>query len=1082
MRRSKTFWIALISCISAIAQGTFFVVAEELDVTFLTLYDSLAKAHPEEPEYHYDLGGIYYKNKAWDHAIDPFQQSLKLQPKNLDAEPTTAYALLITNISLEDQKESAQLEEKIPTEDPDYTIAQTDTDGIEKITTKHEITTSCEKQLLEIAQKLAQKNNLLAAIIIYKELLKSDPENVQYFYELGRSYGKLQSWNMAVESYAKAIELDPNNLDAMLGLAYADLFHYLSQDDLYTARNLFMDVLKAVPTYKDAQEGLAKVNKLLDIPQKQEIESGPLPVPIDPPITENTEAPLDDVAENLLLYGYMIKKHDEQPQYYYELGRTYSKIKSWNEAINAFHQALILQPDNEEARLGLAYSHLFRYQSKTKLYESKKLFQDILKINPKYTDASDGLKRVDDLLKGIKFTPQRIPLLQKSEDATSCKTPILSIARELQEQDNGWAAVMFYKELLETDPQNGEYYYELGRSYAKVKSWERAIEAFNRSLELQPDNADARVAVAYSYLFRYLSRCDLSESKILFDEVLRAFPNYSDAEEGLRRVQHTLFDISQPPPPAETPTEESPEKKKLESEQVWKKIALIIAKGLTLQKDCFGALEIYSDLSNSFPDNAEYFFLSGQQLVCLERRCEAITAFKQAIAIKPDYSDALISLGNQYLYFDVIPLSYLMFQRAVNAAPDYVDGLLGLARTEALLNMFYEADSHFLAALSLEPENNDVLTSYAAFLRSQNRYIESEKVYRFLAAINSDNQTYRWNLFDIASHTSPTFYSRIGGGTEREKDQFSNRWLAELSYTNTDAGVIYPIHDKLRVTFKGRWSDLKQRNLIARTTLFDSKATGGGVAAEYFLNPYWTIAAGINMLWIANNNSHATLPTRRGVKLEPSVVFRYTRDKDLIFFGEITDSMVFKNFDKGYVNFFTRETALAGYQHNFGDQLQAGADVAWLWYQDPISNQEQYINLWAQAGLPYFEENLTCRYHSEYRQFKEETTGYYSFEYQWTHWLKFRWYKTWLFGGRCELQYWHGWRTIRGKNPQQQITTSALADLAPVVTVADQINAIYLTLGYNRDENFDISATGGYWNDSFDYTVWGGKISLDWRF
>jgi len=140
------------------------------------------------------------------------------------------------------------------------------------------------------------------------------------------------------------------------------------------------------------------------------------------------------------------------------------------------------------------------------------------------------------------------------------------------------------------------------------------------------------------------------------------------------------------------------------------------------------------------------------------------------------------------------------------------------------------------------------------------------------------------------------------------------------------------------------------------------------------------------------------------------------------------------------------------------------------------------LNAWAQVGIPYFEENLSLRYHSEYLQFKEETNGYYSFEYQWTHWLKLRFYKSWLFGGRIEALYWHGWRTVRGKNPQQQITTGPLTTLIPVTTIENQIDAVYLTLGYNPTTHFDIWFSGSYWHDSYDYTVVSGKCWVECRF
>lgn len=750
---------------------------------------------------------------------------------------------------------------------------------------------------------------------------------------------------------------------------------------------------------------------------------------------------IDESLSSIVLFESLTKHRPDQEQYFYQLGKSYYNIGDLDAAIAALEHALALQPNDPDARVILAYAYLSRYRSQTFLKKSEQLFHQVLKSVPNYTDAKEGLKRIASLQHA---------------------------SRKDEKFHGSLDEVALFEHLAKIHPDEAVFFYALGVAYADFGDYQEAIDAFNRALKLQPGNPDVKLSLGYALLNQYTFQDDLFISRSLFQQTLDQFPNYTDAQEGLRETDILI------------PYSEK-KKKTLTPEQKWIKCQLKIAKALSNEGDHWGAIEIYQSLTEVCPNNAEYFYLLGREYVRANCHNEALCAFIRALELKPDHADALVALGNQYLYFEDYESSLDLFLRAIEIAPKDTDALVGAARAEALLERPWYAEEYFDEALELQPENPDIVLPYASFLLAQRRYTEGEAAYRYLAYLQNDNQTYRWTLFDTSSYTTPGFYALGGTAEEREKDQFTHKWVASLRYINAEGGLFFPINDCYRVSIRGRWLDVRQRNLVAKLIVFESKFIGGGIRGEWFYDPFWTITVNANVTSISNTNTHALLHTKACLKLEPSCVFRYAKALDTILFGVITDSWIFKNFNKGIVSGFTRESLFMIYQHDFGNQRMAGADAAWLWYQDPISNQEQDLNLWAQAGIPCTKDTLSLRYHCEYRQFKEETQGYYSFEYQLTHWLKMRWYKTWLFGGRCELLYWHGWRTTRGRNPQQQIT-GPIPAILPVTTVGDQINAIYLTFGYTPTTNFDISFSGNYWHDSFDYTVVGCKLLLDWKF
>lgn len=725
----------------------------------------------------------------------------------------------------------------------------------------------------------------------------------------------------------------------------------------------------------------------------------------------------DQAINGAMLYEALTKEYPNDPEYFYELGRYYDQLQKWDQAIASFQHALKMQPNNPDIRLALAYAYLFSYQlQKEDLYKSEHLFKQVLRSNPNYPEAAEGLKRAEAL-------------------HTSPEKPSLH--------------------------EDAEVYYKLGRTFYETKEWKKAIEAFEQALKLQPDHPDAELALAYSYLFWYQTKEILSDSEKLFHQVLEEVPDYQDAEDGLERI-YTL---------------EREEKKKALAPTV-EQIALQIAKELAQTENHCGAIEIYLKLTEAFPKNAEYFYLLGIEYIRADYHCSAISALNQAIALKPDYADALVALGGQYFFFYDFPMSREYYLEALMAAPQDLDALLGLARVDALLDFPEEAEEFYLTALDIDPENTDALNSYAAFLFNRRRFFESEEIYNYLAFFNPDD--YRITLFNLTSYTTPSMFTNSGVAEEKEKNIFTHKWEAALQYLNSELGVVFPINEKMRTTLRARAGDVRQLNLLAHTTLFALQSDTFGLREEWILDPFWTMILDTRLEFISNNKRNVQLKTKRTTLLEPSLAFRLDKFPDQVAFAALSDSIIYKDFKRNKVLVVPREAAFISFLHDFGDYRFLGADATWFWYFDPVRNQERDLNGWVLAGVPYFEDTLSAGYHCQYRAFRKDVNAYYSFEYQLTHWLRLRYFKNWCIGGRIELDYWHGWRTTRGMNPQQQLTISAVP--TPITTVEYQVDQLFLTVGYTFSPCLDLAFQGFYYHDSFDYTVWLGKLGCEWRF
>lgn len=650
------------------------------------------------------------------------------------------------------------------------------------------------------------------------------------------------------------------------------------------------------------------------------------------------------------------------------------------------------------------------------------------------------------------------------------------------EEDN-YTAIVFFEQFSEAYPKDSVLLYSLGKAYYDVHAWKHAIQAFEKSLELKPDNPDAELFLAYALLFqnqenRQLSDNQLKKSQELFEKVLKEVPDYTDAKEGLKTATKRLEGEKPEKVVVKEPLPPPPKKKGVK----FSAILLAQAKKMGENEDHAGAIQIYQYLTERFPDNPEYLFFLGREYVRAKYRCLAKEAFERSIEIKPDYSDSLIFLGRHYFADLQWEEAAYYYERAVRANPKDVAGFIGLARSKAALEQYVEANEFFQIGYAMEPYNVEVVVPYTAFLLMMRRYCEAEEVYRIYEVEKEDDEIYRRQIFDTSAYTTPTFYAKAGTAQEREKDIFSKRWVASLRYYNTEVGSIVPISEILRLTPRIRAGTTRQRLLVSKKTQFDVKSVGGGVKAEWLFDIDWSMIADLSMESISNNHKPVILPTKNGLLFEPTLVFRYSHNENIFAFGELADSIIFRDFKKQHVRVVTRNAAVLYTQKYFEDYRYMGFDAAWIWYQDRVHNQEQDATLWFQAGIPYLEDLLSVRYSCEYRHFYHETTGYYSFQYQLTHWLKLRSIKHWLSGAHYELEYWHGWRTTKGRNPQQQIVVTALDQLAPVRTVEYEIDQVFVTIGYMPNDDLDLTIGGTYYHDSFDYTIMGAKIQVEWRF
>ena len=85
-----------------------------------------------------------------------------------------------------------------------------------------------KKEIFALAVKNHQKNNFRVAKNLYKQILETDPNNVDAYNNLGLIFGTLGEFEKAVDCYEKAIKINPKSANAHnnLGLVYEKFKEY----------------------------------------------------------------------------------------------------------------------------------------------------------------------------------------------------------------------------------------------------------------------------------------------------------------------------------------------------------------------------------------------------------------------------------------------------------------------------------------------------------------------------------------------------------------------------------------------------------------------------------------------------------------------------------------------------------------------------------------------------------------------------------------------------------------------------------------------------------------------------------------
>lgn len=317
------------------------------------------------------------------------------------------------------------------------------------------LTSKCPKDnVLQVKADILMKlDRCKEAKSIYEKNAKNNPHNAMYLYDLAACYTQMDLDVLALQTYQKVLELEPDHPNANSRVSNL----YQKQYEAKWNRKTFESALE----YATKQLNNQKNSYYLIERGLIYIDGGMLQDAIADFLAAIEDNPSDIYAYNNLAYAYELSgKNDE--------------------AIEMYQKAIEVDKTHETSlpyvNLGDVYMIKHEYDTALGAYERTKA------IFPQYS----LIKKMGDAYRRNAKYDQAIALYKQglSENAGSPTELLLSIADTYAEQKDYKQAEKYYKSAMKSDPQGANTYYDVAEYYFYItQNYRKALSYYKKAFK-----------------------------------------------------------------------------------------------------------------------------------------------------------------------------------------------------------------------------------------------------------------------------------------------------------------------------------------------------------------------------------------------------------------------------------------------------------------------------------------------------------------------------------------------------------------------------------------------------------------------
>lgn len=311
-----------------------------------------------------------------------------------------------------------------------------------------------------IAQKIGMYD---VCIEFFLKAADIDPHNPQFFFNLGNAYHATGNFNQEIIAYTQAIELNPKYFEPCANLAYS-----LHEHKLYSeALTLYKHALDLRPDDAETRYNLA-----------------------------NVLVELDDCAGAISQFQQLLQTHADVPEIQFGYGRALHKSGHVADAILAYERAIALDAEMAEAYQNLGY--LLRTSGD--LDGAVMRLQAALALDRKVPGVAVALGAT---LRDLGRTEEALWVLQNAcrshpQDALT----YANLGNTLADTGDFEAAAGAHQRAIELAPDRAELHMNFGIALQNLHRVDDAIAAYRHALALDPALGEARWNLSLALLLK----------------------------------------------------------------------------------------------------------------------------------------------------------------------------------------------------------------------------------------------------------------------------------------------------------------------------------------------------------------------------------------------------------------------------------------------------------------------------------------------------------------------------------------------------------------------------------------------------
>jgi tetratricopeptide (TPR) repeat protein len=292
--------------------------------------------------------------------------------------------------------------------------------------------------------------------------LKNDPDNAVAHYHLGLALDQMGNPERAVEEWRTAVRLRPDLIEAQRALATAAM----RKGDMETLEQTATEIIRLQPASPDgyAMRALSKINRKQFAAAEQDIQ----------------------------------KAIDIAPQSatgYIQMGNLKLVEKQYNEAGKAYQEALDRDPNSNDALNGVMNTYLAQNQTDKAIAAANAQITKSPNSSAFYDLLGTVLFNSKKDFDGAETAFKKSAELDKNNSDALLKLGQVQVAKGSTDQ-----AILTYQQSLQNNPREAMFYILMGELYESKQDWGKARDAYQKALEIKPENPLASNNLAYVML------------------------------------------------------------------------------------------------------------------------------------------------------------------------------------------------------------------------------------------------------------------------------------------------------------------------------------------------------------------------------------------------------------------------------------------------------------------------------------------------------------------------------------------------------------------------------------------------------